>query len=126
MLGLPAETHLQIIKELSALAKAALKFSCGYFYTLIIPHRISQYHDFGINLNVMEVEKWPIFSSQGVYGCRYCNSLRPASNFDDDELAGKSDMPEWRMCFECLTGRNGYWLGQKVIVPGALHLLCDR
>lgn len=102
LLHLPIEIHLQIVEGLSPLGKAALKLSCSYFNTLITPHRITEYWGPQGPLDVQKVEKWPIFSSRGLYGCRYCKSLLPAHKFDDDELG----WPEWRLCIQCFFERN--------------------
>lgn len=129
LLKLPTEIQLQIVEELTPLAKAALKFSCTYFNTLIIPHRISLLKDKNNpyrDMNVTEVETWPIFSSRGLYGCSCCGGLRPPDDFDDDQLALTAAELECRMCFRCRVRNCNYWPGQRFTVASELHVLCIR
>ncbi|KAF9883380.1 hypothetical protein FE257_003547 [Aspergillus nanangensis] len=123
ILALPPELHLLIAASLIFPDLLRLKHTCRYFNQLIPPLTHAQ---------LIQAENTDYAITTGIYACRYCLRLRPASQFADRMMRRRRgrfgrDACK-RFCVDCgMQPRNGearYGPGAQLGIRGVSLVIC--
>lgn len=125
LLGLPLELQDMIIEELEFPDNVFLRSTCRCFRTIIKPLTHQQ---------LLQIEETKFAEEHGLYACRDCLRMRPATKFADTmsmrkrKRFGKETFR--RFCLECGlfsgSGNARYSRGDQIMIRGVCHAICIR